>query len=104
MAVGFVIKDLIYAAAEGASEGIEMLRDNKLPVELEEFEIEVTYAAETSIELSQQTDQSVKLRLEFLTFKQKIGTNVTNRNKATYGMKVRFLFKGGDAEEQEPGA
>ncbi|GIK75067.1 MAG: hypothetical protein BroJett021_40550 [Chloroflexota bacterium] len=104
MAVGFVIKDLIVAAAVGAGEDIEMLRDNKLPVELEEFEIEVTYAAETLIEISQQTNQATKLELKFFAYRQKIGTNVNNRNKATYGMKVRFLFKGGDTDEQEPAA
>lgn len=43
------IKDLIVSAAEGASDGVEVLQNADIAVVLEEFEMEVIYTAETSI-------------------------------------------------------
>lgn len=93
------IKSLILAAAEGASEGVDVLQQADISVELEEFEIEVTYAAETSVETSTSGSLSAGVDLKFVTYKAKIGTRMSTRNKATYGMKVRFLFSGTEKEQ-----
>ena len=98
MAQEVVIKDLILAAAEGASEGVEVLQNADIPVELEEFEIKVTYAAETSIETSTSGSLSAGVKLKIFTLKSKIGHTRTSRNKATYGLQVRFLFSGKEIE------
>lgn len=91
-----VIKDLIIAAAEGAGDGVAELQeaDPPLPVELEEFEIEVTYAAETEVKTKTEGQFESKFDLKFLTAETKIGHTRSTRNKATYGLKVRFLFAG----------
>jgi hypothetical protein len=94
MAQEVVIKDLIIAAADGASAGVTVLKNAEIDVELEEFEIEVTYAAET--EVTKVTDG--KFGLKFKVFKASIGHTRTSRSKATYGLKVRFLFSGKEKE------
>lgn len=90
-----VIKDLILGAADGAAAGVEVLQNANIPVELEEFEIEVTYAAETEVT----TVTNGRFELKFKVFKASIGRTKTSRSKATYGLKVRFLFSG---KEQQP--
>ncbi|WP_017446755.1 hypothetical protein [Gayadomonas joobiniege] len=92
------IKTLILAAAEGASEGVGELQQADIPVELEEFEIKVTYAAETSIETKTSGSLSAGLNLKFLTVKSKVGHTRSTRQKATYGLEVRFLFSGKEIE------
>ncbi|MDW7691638.1 hypothetical protein R9C00_17175 [Flammeovirgaceae bacterium SG7u.111] len=101
MAQEATIKSLILSAAEGASEGVSVLQSNNIPVELDEFEMEVTYAAET--ELTKKTDGqfSSGVNFRFVTAKAKIGHTRTSRSKATYGLKVRFLFSGKEVEEEE---
>lgn len=94
MAQEVTIKNLILAAAEGASEGVEVLQQNDIPVELEEFEIEVTYAAETEVTTKNNASLSSGLDLKFFTIKAKVGHTRSTRQKATYGLKVRFLFSG----------
>lgn len=92
------IKNLILAAAEGASEGVEVLQSNDIPVELEEFEIELTYAAETSVETETSGSLSAGIKFKIVTLKAKVGHTKTTRTKATYGLKVRFLFSGKETE------
>ncbi len=87
------IKDLILAAAEGASAGVSELQKMDIPIELEEFEVEVTYAAQTTVETKDKG-----LQLKFLVFKAKIGQTKATRSNATYGLKVRFLFSGKETE------
>jgi len=98
MAQEVEIRSLILAAAEGASEGVEVLQDNDIAVELEEFEIKVTYAAETSIETSTSGSLNAGIKMKILTLKAKVGHTKTTRNKATYGLEVRFLFSGKQKE------
>lgn len=93
------INSLILAAAEGATEGINALQAADIPVELEEFEIETTYAAETSLEQKTSGSLSAGIDYKFVTIKAKIGHTRSSRQKATYGMKVRFLFSGKEVEE-----
>jgi hypothetical protein len=85
-----VIQDLILGAADGAAAGVQVLQNADIAVELEEFELEVTYAAET--EVTNVTEG--KAELKFKVFKASIGHTRTSRSKATYGLKVRFLFSG----------
>lgn len=94
------IKNLITSAAEGASLGVsELLKaDPPIPVELEEFEIEVTYAAETEVIKKNETE----IGLKFKVLKAKIGHSRSSRSKATYGLKVRFLFSGKSSDETTP--
>lgn len=89
------ISDLIVSAAEGASAGVELLAQRDIAVELEEFEMEVIYAAETSI--TNKTDGGADMK--FLPGKAKIGHTRSSRSKASYGLKVRFLFSGKEKEE-----
>ena len=98
MAQAVVINDLILAAAEGASEGVTVLQQADIPVELEEFEIEVTYAAETEITQSTSGSLNAGVKLKFFTASAKIGHTRSSRSKATYGLKVRFLFSGKELE------
>jgi len=93
-----VIKDLILAAAEGASEGVDVLQAADIPVELEEFEIKVTYAAETSVETTSSSSLNAGIKFKIVALKAKIGHTKTSRNKATYGLEVRFLFSGKETE------
>ena len=101
MAQEVIISDLILAAAEGAGEGVSELQTMDIAVELEEFEIEVTYAAETEIKTKTDASASAKYDLKFFTLKSKIGHTRTSRNKATYGLKVRFLFSGKEVQGSE---
>lgn len=100
MAQEVVIKDLILAAADGASEGVGVLQAANIPVELEEFEIKVTYAAETSIETTTSASLDVGVKFKIVALKAKIGHTKTSRNKATYGLEVRFLFSGKEIESE----
>ena len=86
------INSLILSAAEGAASGVETLQEADIAVELEEFEMEVTYAAETSISQETNAGLGAGIQMKFLTAKANIGTTRSNRSKATYGLKVRFLF------------
>lgn len=95
-----IISDLILAAADGAGKGVEELQDLDIPVELEEFEIEVTYAAETEIKQKSESDASLGLEFKFVTLKSKVGHTRSSRSKATYGLKVRFLFSGKETEAE----
>ncbi len=90
------IRDLILAAAEGAGAGITELKSKDIPVELDEFEIEVTYAAETEVASSTGGSAEIKFRI----FKAKFGHRQSSRDRQAYGLKVRFLFSGAtpDAE------
>lgn len=98
MAQEATIKSLILAAAEGASEGVSVLQAADIAVELEEFEIEVTYAAETELTTKTSGSVSAGIEFKFVTYKAKIGHTRSTRQKATYGMKVRFLFSGKEKE------
>ena len=93
------IKDLIISAAEGASDGVEVLQDADIAVVLEEFEMEVTYAAETSITNKTEGTLGGGLELKFVAAKAEIGHTRSSRTKASYGLKVRFLFSGKEKEE-----
>ena len=95
MAQTATIKDLIVAAAEGTGEGIEVLQTSNIPVELDEFEIEVTYSAETSV--SERSGGGVNLSFKIL--KGSYGKRKSSRSTETYGLKVRFLFTGVQTEE-----
>lgn len=97
MAQVVTIKELILGAADGAAEGVRTLKSADIPVELDEFEIEVTYAAET--EITKVTDG--KAGITFKVFKASIGHTRTSRSKATYGLKVRFLFSGKEEGSDE---
>jgi len=99
MAQEATIKDLILAAAEGASAGVSELHKADIPVELEEFEIEVNYAATTTIEKSTAGDLGVGIEYKFITLTAKIGHTRSTRSNVTYGLKVRFLFSGKEREE-----
>ena len=86
------IKSLIVSAAEGASEGVDVLQNANIPVELDEFEIEVTYAAETEITASTDSSLESGIDYKFVTLKTKIGHTLSARRNTTYGLKVRFVF------------
>jgi hypothetical protein len=103
MAQEATIKSLILSAAEGASEGVEVLQTADIAVELEEFEIEVTYAAETELITKTTGSLSAGIDYKFVTLKAKIGHTRSSRQKATYGMKVRFLFSGKEPESSGGG-
>ncbi len=94
MSEAVTIKSLILSAAEGASSGVETLQKADIAVELEEFEMEVTYAAETSISKETTAGIGGGVQMKFVTAKANIGTTRSSRSKATYGLKVRFLFSG----------
>ncbi len=101
MAQEATIKSLILSAAEGASDGVTVLQSANIPVELEEFEIEVTYAAETELTKKTTGTFSAGIDYKFYTAKAKIGHTRSSRSKATYGLKVRFLFSGKEIEAAE---
>ena len=97
MAQSATIRDLIVAASQGAGEGIETIQAANIPVELDEFEIEATYSAETSV--TSRSDGGVNLN--FRIFKANYGRRKSSRSTETYGLKVRFLFTGVTADEEE---
>lgn len=97
MAQAVTIQELINAAADGAADGVRTLKSADIPVELDEFEIEVTYASET--EVTKESDG--KAKLNFRIIKASIGHTRTSRSKATYGLKVRFLFSGKEEESTD---
>jgi hypothetical protein len=99
MAQEATIKTLILAAAQGASDGVTELQAADIAVELEEFEIEVTYAAETSIEKSTTGSLEAGIDYKIYTLKAKVGHTRSTRSNVTYGLKVRFLFSGKEKEE-----
>lgn len=99
MAQEATIQSLILAAAEGASAGVTVLQNADIPVELEEFEIEVTYAAETELTSTTEGSLAAGVKMKFVTVKAKIGHTRSTRSKVTYGLKVRFLFTGKEKEE-----
>ena len=86
------IKDLILAAAEGTAAGIEALRTASPPIEaeLEEFEIEVNYACTT--EWSVGTEFEVALKFKIIS--AKFSAKTSYKRTTTYGLKVRFVFRG----------
>lgn len=98
MAQEVTITNLILAAAEGATEGVTALQAADIPVELEEFEIKVTYAAETEVTTSTSGSLSAGVALKFVTIKAKVGHTRSTRSKATYGLEVRFLFSGKETQ------
>ena len=100
MAQVATIKSLIIGAANGVADGVQVLQSANIPVELEEFEIEVTYAAETSIE--KETTGSIEggVNYKIVTLKAAVGHTRNSRSKATYGLKVRFLFSAKEKEEE----
>jgi hypothetical protein len=93
------IETLIEAAGRGAGKGIEALRmvDPPIPVQLQEFEIEVNYACETEFRL----DTNSKLELKFWVFKAEFSAKTSYKRTTTYGLKVRFVFIGKEEEEEE---
>ncbi len=93
------IQEIIEGVVEATVEGVEAIDDAGIPVELDEFEVEASYAAETFME--KESEKSVQLK--FKPIKAKIGHTKTSRNKATYGLKVRFLFVGKAVEAAEGG-
>ncbi len=94
MAQAATIKELIVAAAEGAGEGVAEIQSANIPVELDQFEIEVTYSAETEVT----TRSGGGLSLNFRIFKANYGRRRSSRATETYGLKVRFLFTGVNPE------
>ncbi len=96
MAQSATIKELIVAASEGAGEGIAEIQDANIPVELDEFEIEVTYSAETQVT----SRSSGGLDLSFRIFRASYGRRRSSRRTETYGLKVRFLFTGVSPDEE----
>ena len=99
MAQEATIKTLILAAAQGASDGVTELQTADIAVDLEEFEIEVTYAAETSIEKTTEGNLEAGIDYKIYTLKAKVGHTRSTRSNVTYGLKVRFLFSGKEKEE-----
>ncbi|MCA9885038.1 MAG: hypothetical protein KC615_20745 [Anaerolineae bacterium] len=96
MAQAATMQELMLAAAEGAAEGVTIIRDADIAVELEEFEIEVTYSAETELK----SESEGKLSFNFLISKGSYTKRTSRRNTTTYGLKVRFLFSGAEPEEE----
>ena len=97
MAQAATIKDLIVAAAEGAGEGIEVIQGANIPVELDQFEIEVTYSAETAVTAR----SGGGIDMAFKIFRANYGRRKTTRDSESYGLKVRFLFTGVVEESSE---
>jgi len=98
------IKELILSAADGAAAGVEVLQGADIPVELEEFEIEVVYSCTTTI-----TDERVgnidgALCMKFWFIKAKVRSSYRSKTVRTqsinYGLKVRFLFVGREKESE----
>lgn len=100
MAQEATIRGLILAAAEGASDGVSVLQDADIPVELEEFEIKVTYAAETSLTTETQGNLGAGFAFKLVPLRAKIGHTRSTRKDVTYGLTVRFLFTGKETEEE----
>ena len=88
MAQKVIIKDLIVAAAQGASAGVKELQKADIAVELQEFEIEVTYSCTTEV-----TEEAAGgVALNFYIVSAKFDPKTTTKNTTTYGLKVRFVF------------
>lgn len=90
------IQNLIVAAAEGAGAGIMELQAANIPVELDEFEIEVTYSATTDVT----SMGSGKIGLSFKILRSTFGRRKTTRTTESYGLRVKFLFTGVKTEEE----
>lgn len=84
------IKDLIIAASQGAAAGILELQRVGLPVELQEFEIEVNYSCSTEWKSGASYDAG----LQFLIIDSKFTPETSYNRTTTYGLKVRFTFTG----------
>lgn len=97
MAQEVVIKDLILAAAQGVTAGINSLSGATPPIEaeLQEFEIEVSYACTTEFN----KDLTVDSQIKFWVVKAKFSAQTSYKRTTTYGLKVRFLFTGKSEEE-----
>ena len=99
-----IISDLILAAAEGAGEGLQKMEDANVPVELAEFEIEVVYSCTTTFEKETTGAAAGSASMKFLFIKAKAKGHYKSRTVRTqsinYGLKVRFLFVGKEAEEE----
>ena len=96
MAQAATMQELTLAAAEGAAEGVTLIREADIAVELEEFEIEVTYSAETEVT----STGNGKLGFNFGIIKASYSKRTARRNTTNYGLKVRFLFSGAETEEE----
>ena len=105
------VAGLITAAAQGAATGIKALRDAKIPVELEQFEIEVRFNAKTSL-VARSSSGSVlsgpggasgeSLDIQFGVGVSALSKSTTQKSSESTSLKVRFLFSGKDEEEPTP--
>ena len=84
------IKDLIIAASQGAAAGIRELQRIGLPIELQEFEIEVNYSCSTEW----QPGTTYALGLQFTIINTKFTPETSYKRTTTYGLKARFVFTG----------
>jgi len=94
MSQAVTIKDLIVAAAEGASEGVDVLTGANIPVELDEFSIKVTYASTTEVTTKSAGSLGGSVLLKFIPIRAKIGHTRSTRREVTYGLEVKFIFSG----------
>lgn len=102
---------LITAAAQGAATGIKALRDAKIPVELEQFEIEVRFNAKTSLVTRSVAAGALagpggssgeNLDFQFGVGVTALSKSVTAKTSESTSLRVRFLFSGKDDEEPAP--
>lgn len=102
------VAGLITAAAQGAATGIKALRDAKIPVELEQFEIEVRFNAKTSLTQRSSSGSVISgpagnagdsLDLQFGVGVSALSKSSTQKSSESTSLKVRFVFSGKDEED-----
>lgn len=105
------VAGLITAAAQGAATGIKALRDAKIPVELEQFEIEVKFNAKTSLVTRTAaagtlggpgTSSGENLDFQFGIGVTALTKSSTQKSSESTSLRVRFVFSGKDEEEPAP--
>jgi len=105
------VSSLITAAAQGAATGIKALRDAKIAVELEQFEIEVKFNAKTSLvnrsSISAATTGPIANSNDAFDLQFGIGVSAltkssTQKSSESTSLRVRFVFSGKDDEEPAP--
>ncbi|MDZ4745796.1 MAG: hypothetical protein SGJ05_07315 [bacterium] len=105
------VAGLITAAAQGAATGIKALRDAKIPVELEQFEIEVKFNAKTSLVTRAASTGALvgpsgnsgdTFDLQFGVGVSALSKSSTQKTSESTSLRVRFVFSGKDEEEPAP--